>query len=130
MPRRSQHEILVHDSDAFLRRFTGANRRVNPESRRRAIRKRRLKKELKRIFSLDADCEPQVYGIGIKELWDIDDDKHVPGTVIHTQGWPLDDADGGGFIYLFLYLSLSLTLSLSIKRSNDFLICHRSNPRW
>jgi electron-transferring-flavoprotein dehydrogenase len=58
-----------------------------------------LSKELKRIFSLDTDCEPQVYGLGVKELWDIDDDKHVPGTVIHTQGWPLDDANGGGFIY-------------------------------
>ncbi|MGB3724067.1 MAG: electron transfer flavoprotein-ubiquinone oxidoreductase [Pacificimonas sp.] len=58
-----------------------------------------LSKELKRIFSLDSDCDPQIYGLGIKELWDIEDDKHVPGTVIHTQGWPLDDANGGGFIY-------------------------------
>ncbi len=58
-----------------------------------------LSKELKRMFSLDSDCDPQVYGLGVKELWDIEDDKHVPGTVIHTQGWPLDDADGGGFIY-------------------------------
>ena len=58
-----------------------------------------LTKELKRIFELDADSEPQVYGIGLKELWDIDPDKHVPGRVIHTQGWPLDDAWGGGFLY-------------------------------
>ncbi|KAK0348297.1 hypothetical protein LTR94_037834, partial [Friedmanniomyces endolithicus] len=53
-----------------------------------------------RIFDLRADCDPQVYGLGIKELWDIDPAKHVPGRVIHTQGWPLgDDANGGGFIY-------------------------------
>jgi electron-transferring-flavoprotein dehydrogenase len=58
-----------------------------------------LTKEVKRIFSLDANSEPQVYGIGLKELWDIDPGKHVPGRVIHTQGWPLDDAWGGGFIY-------------------------------
>ena len=58
-----------------------------------------LTKELKRIFELERDCQPQVYGIGLKELWDIDPDKHEPGRVIHTQGWPLDDAWGGGFLY-------------------------------
>src|SRR3546814_12623804 len=45
-----------------------------------------LTKELKRIFNLEANCAPQVYGIGLKELWDIDPAKHVPGRVIHTQG--------------------------------------------
>jgi electron-transferring-flavoprotein dehydrogenase len=58
-----------------------------------------LTKEVKRIFNLDANSQPQIYGIGLKELWDIDPSKHVPGRVIHTQGWPLDDAWGGGFIY-------------------------------
>src|SRR3546814_16558290 len=48
-----------------------------------------LTKELKRIFNLEANCAPQVSGIGLKELWDIDPAKHVPGRVIHTQGWPL-----------------------------------------
>ena len=59
-----------------------------------------LTKVLKPQFQLDADCEPQVYGIGIKELWDIDPALHAPGRVIHTQGWPLDQhANGGGFLY-------------------------------
>ncbi|SMQ59562.1 electron-transferring-flavoprotein dehydrogenase [Sphingopyxis terrae subsp. ummariensis] len=59
-----------------------------------------LTKMLKPQFALDADCEPQVYGIGIKELWDIDPANHAPGRVIHTQGWPLDaNANGGGFLY-------------------------------
>jgi electron-transferring-flavoprotein dehydrogenase len=58
-----------------------------------------LTKQLKKQFNLEADCQPQVYGIGIKELWDVDPAKHKPGTVIHTQGWPLDDAWGGGWIY-------------------------------
>src|SRR3712207_2365476 len=58
-----------------------------------------LTKEAKRIFDLDAESQPQVYGIGLKELWDIDPAKHRAGRVIHTQGWPLDDAWGGGFIY-------------------------------
>ena len=53
-----------------------------------------LTKELKRIFDLEAGSEPQVYAIGIKELWDIDPDQHVPGRVIHTQGWPLTEGVG------------------------------------
>jgi len=59
-----------------------------------------LTKVLKPQFALDSDCEPQVYGIGIKELWDIDPANHAPGRVIHTQGWPLDEnSNGGGFLY-------------------------------
>jgi electron-transferring-flavoprotein dehydrogenase len=59
-----------------------------------------LTKMLKPQFALDEDCEPQVYGIGVKELWDIDPENHAPGRVIHTQGWPLDEnANGGGFLY-------------------------------
>ncbi|MBA3940864.1 MAG: electron transfer flavoprotein-ubiquinone oxidoreductase [Sphingopyxis sp.] len=59
-----------------------------------------LTKMIKPQFALDSDCEPQVYGLGIKELWDIDPANHAPGRVIHTQGWPLDEnANGGGFLY-------------------------------
>jgi electron-transferring-flavoprotein dehydrogenase len=58
-----------------------------------------LTKQVKKTFNLDSGSQPQVYGIGLKELWDIDPAKHVPGRVIHTQGWPLEDAWGGGFIY-------------------------------
>jgi electron-transferring-flavoprotein dehydrogenase len=58
-----------------------------------------LTKILKRQFVLDADSEPQVYGLGMKELWDIDPALHQPGLVIHSQGWPLTDAYGGGFLY-------------------------------
>src|ERR1044072_3418696 len=58
-----------------------------------------LTKELKRSFKLEAERQSQVYGIGLKELWDVDPDLHEPGRVIHTQGWPLTDAWGGGFLY-------------------------------
>ncbi|WP_394269359.1 electron transfer flavoprotein-ubiquinone oxidoreductase [Qipengyuania sp.] len=60
-----------------------------------------LTKQMKQRFDLEADCQPQVYGLGVKEVWDIDPAKHVPGKVIHTQGWPLSESDtwGGGFIY-------------------------------
>ena len=59
-----------------------------------------LTKMIKPQFALDADCEPQVYGLGVKELWDIKPENHAEGRVIHTQGWPLDEnAKGGGFLY-------------------------------
>jgi electron-transferring-flavoprotein dehydrogenase len=60
-----------------------------------------LTKKLKVRYNLEANCQPQVYGLGIKEVWDIDPAKHVPGRVIHTQGWPLSESEswGGGFIY-------------------------------
>ncbi len=58
-----------------------------------------LTKQLESKFDLRADSEHQTYGIGIKELWDIDPAKHKPGRVIHSQGWPLTEDAGGGFIY-------------------------------
>ncbi len=59
-----------------------------------------LTKLLETRFDLRAGAQPQTYGIGIKELWDVAPDKHKPGHVIHSQGWPLDNKTaGGGFIY-------------------------------
>ncbi|MEM8827532.1 MAG: electron transfer flavoprotein-ubiquinone oxidoreductase, partial [Pseudomonadota bacterium] len=89
-----------------------------------------LTKELKRIFDLDADCEPQVYGIGIKELWDVEDSKHVPGTVIHTQGWPLDDANGGGFIYHQADGQVALGFVTWLSYKNPHLSPFQEMQRW
>ncbi|HTI17271.1 MAG TPA: electron transfer flavoprotein-ubiquinone oxidoreductase [Trinickia sp.] len=59
-----------------------------------------LGRQLNERFKLDKDADPQVYGIGIKELWEIDPAKHQPGLVIHTAGWPLDTQTyGGSFLY-------------------------------
>jgi electron-transferring-flavoprotein dehydrogenase len=59
-----------------------------------------LSKQLFERFHLREDCDPQTYGIGVKELWDLDPAKHQQGTVIHTAGWPMDrDTWGGSFIY-------------------------------
>ena len=55
-----------------------------------------LTKQLIRRFSLDAESGPQKYGIGLKELWEIPKEKHKPGLVQHTMGWPLGDSTGGG----------------------------------
>jgi len=59
-----------------------------------------LSKQLIAKFGLDRDSQPQTYGIGIKELWEVPPDKHQQGLIIHTVGWPLDSKTyGGSFIY-------------------------------
>ena len=59
-----------------------------------------LGKQVISKFKLDAGKDPQSYGIGLKELWEIDPAKHQPGLVVHTAGWPLDPATyGGSFLY-------------------------------
>ena len=59
-----------------------------------------LSKEVIARFGLDADCDVPKFGLGMKEVWDVDPEQHVPGKVVHTMGWPLgSNAGGGGFIY-------------------------------
>ncbi|MEW6372944.1 MAG: electron transfer flavoprotein-ubiquinone oxidoreductase [Pseudomonadota bacterium] len=59
-----------------------------------------LGKQLIAKYDLNKGKDPQTYGIGIKELWEIDPAKHKPGLVIHTAGWPLpSDTYGGSFLY-------------------------------
>jgi electron-transferring-flavoprotein dehydrogenase len=59
-----------------------------------------LGRRLEARFGLRASADPQHYGIGFKEIWQIDAAKHKPGEIVHTLGWPLDSAtDGGGFLY-------------------------------
>jgi electron-transferring-flavoprotein dehydrogenase len=59
-----------------------------------------LGKRLEQRFNLRAGAEPQVYGLGIKELWQVPAAQHVNGLVMHTAGWPLaSDTYGGGFCY-------------------------------
>jgi electron-transferring-flavoprotein dehydrogenase len=89
-----------------------------------------LTKELKRIFTLDEGSQPQVYGIGLKELWDIDPPKHVPGRVIHTQGWPLDDAWGGGFLYHQEAGQVALGFVVALNYRNPHLSPFEEFQRW
>ena len=59
-----------------------------------------LTKQLIRQFNLDKDRNPQVYTVGVKEVWDVPKEKNTGGRVIHTMGWPLRNEEfGGGFIY-------------------------------
>src|SRR5690606_1263801 len=47
-------------------------------------------------FNLRKDCDPQTYGLGIKEIWEIPKDKHKAGLIVHTTGWPMDSKTYGG----------------------------------
>ena len=90
-----------------------------------------LSKMLKKQFDLEADCQPQVYGIGIKELWDIDPSKHEPGRVIHTQGWPLDDETyGGGFLYHQANGQVALGFVVGLSYKNPYLSPFQEFQRW
>jgi electron-transferring-flavoprotein dehydrogenase len=61
-----------------------------------------LSQQLMFRFNLRDGVDPQVYGLGIKELWQVPKERHQPGLVIHSQGWPLQaDAGGGSFLYHF-----------------------------
>jgi len=89
-----------------------------------------LSKQLIKRYALDKNCSPQVYGIGLKELWDIPADKHVPGFVTHTQGWPLTDANGGGFIYHQANGQVALGFSVWLNYSNPYLSPFDEFQRW
>ncbi|MFT3967367.1 MAG: electron transfer flavoprotein-ubiquinone oxidoreductase [Sphingobium sp.] len=91
-----------------------------------------LTKQLKAKFDLEADCEPQVYGIGMKELWDIDPARHVPGRVIHTQGWPLTESDsgGGGFLYHQANNQVALGFVVTLDYRNPYVYPFEEFQRW
>jgi electron-transferring-flavoprotein dehydrogenase len=89
-----------------------------------------LTKILKRQFALDVNSEPQVYGLGMKELWDIDPAKHKPGLVIHTQGWPLTDAYGGGFLYHQANGQVALGFVVGLGYHNPHLYPFEEFQRW
>lgn len=59
-----------------------------------------LTRQLIQKYALDRDCQPQTYGIGIKEIWEVPEGRCQPGLVVHSTGWPLDSKTyGGSFIY-------------------------------
>ena len=73
-------------------------------------------------FALRDGVDPQVYGIGIKELWEIDPSKHQPGLVTHTVGWPMDmKTYGGSFQYHFEENLVSVGYVIGLDYSNPYL---------
>jgi len=89
-----------------------------------------LTKRLTEVFKLRDESGPQVYGLGIKELWDIPAERHKPGRVIHTQGWPLRDAWGGGFLYHQESNQVALGFVVSLDYANPYLSPFEEMQRW
>ncbi|MBK8323426.1 MAG: electron transfer flavoprotein-ubiquinone oxidoreductase [Betaproteobacteria bacterium] len=81
-----------------------------------------LGKSLQERFRLREDRDPAVYGLGIKELWEIDPAKHQPGLVIHGAGWPLeDDTYGGSWMYHLEDNQVSVGLVVGLGYANPYL---------
>jgi electron-transferring-flavoprotein dehydrogenase len=91
-----------------------------------------LTKRLRVQYDLERDCQPQVYGLGIKELWDIDPAKHVSGRVLHTQGWPLSESDswGGGFLYHQANHQVALGFVTALDYKNPYVSPFEEFQRW
>jgi electron-transferring-flavoprotein dehydrogenase len=81
-----------------------------------------LTRKLVERFALDKGREPQKYGLGLKELWEVRPEKHRPGLVQHTLGWPLDDRTGGGsFLYHYGANLVSVGFVVHLNYDNPYL---------
>ena len=81
-----------------------------------------LGKQLEQKFNLRAGKDPQVYGIGLKELWDIKPEQHQAGLVIHSAGWPLDNATyGGSFLYHMENNQVAVGYVVGLAYTNPYL---------
>ena len=81
-----------------------------------------LGKELIHQYQLDRSADPQSYGIGIKELWEVSPQNHQPGLVIHTAGWPLDSKTyGGSFLYHFGENKVAVGMVVGLSYRNPYL---------
>ncbi len=81
-----------------------------------------LGKQLIAKYALDQGRDPQTYGIGIKELWEIDPAKHQSGLVIHTAGWPLDSQTyGGSFLYHLENKQVAVGFAVGLAYQNPYL---------
>ncbi|HVP84028.1 MAG TPA: electron transfer flavoprotein-ubiquinone oxidoreductase [Rhizomicrobium sp.] len=90
-----------------------------------------LSKTLIARFGLDKDRDPQKFGIGIKELWQISPEKHRPGLVQHSFGWPLDGRTGGGsFLYHFDTNLVSVGFVLHLNYHNPWLFPFEEMQRF
>jgi electron-transferring-flavoprotein dehydrogenase len=78
-----------------------------------------LGKQLIKEFNLDEGKTPQHFAIGFKEIWEVDNDKHSPGDVVHSMGWPLKGGtSGGGFLYHFDNNRIAVGLIVDLNYSN------------
>jgi electron-transferring-flavoprotein dehydrogenase len=90
-----------------------------------------LGKQLIAKFNLDEGKDPQTYGIGIKEVWEIDPARHQPGFVMHTAGWPMEnDTYGGSFMYHLEDNKIAMGFITGLGYSNPYLSPFEEFQRW
>jgi electron-transferring-flavoprotein dehydrogenase len=90
-----------------------------------------LGKRLIEKYGLDAGKDPQTYGIGVKELWEIDPAMHQPGLVIHTAGWPLDTKTyGGSFLYHLENNQVAVGYVVGLAYENPYLSPYEEFQRY
>jgi electron-transferring-flavoprotein dehydrogenase len=90
-----------------------------------------LGKELIARFKLDDGRDPQTYGIGLKELWEVDAAVHRPGLVIHTAGWPLSsDTYGGSFLYHLENRQVAVGFVVGLGYANPWLSPYEEFQRY
>ena len=90
-----------------------------------------LGKSLESRFGLREGADPQHYGIGLKEVWNVDPARHRPGTVVHTFGWPLDNrTEGGGFLYHAENHQVYLGFVIALNYENPHLEPFAEFQRW
>ncbi|MCZ2204138.1 electron transfer flavoprotein-ubiquinone oxidoreductase [Bartonella sp. A05] len=81
-----------------------------------------IAKQLMQKFDLNKDCEPQKFGLGLKELWEVNPKKHKLGLVQHFTGWPLDNhTGGGGFLYHLENNLISIGFVVHLDYKNPYL---------
>ena len=90
-----------------------------------------LGKELMERFDLRDGAEPQSYGIGLKELWEVEPEKHHEGLVVHSAGWPLDNETyGGSFLYHFENNQVAVGFVVGLDYKNPYLSPYEEFQRF
>ena len=89
-----------------------------------------LSKQAISMYNLRKESQPQTYGIGLKEVWRVDPEKHDAGKVIHTMGWPLTNSTyGGGFLYHMDGGLVSMGIVIGLDYKNPYLSPYRELQR-
>ena len=90
-----------------------------------------LGKQLETHYGLRQGADPQVYGIGLKELWEVKPEQHRPGLVVHTAGWPLDRATyGGSFLYHMENRQVAVGFVVGLGYANPYLSPYEEFQRF
>jgi electron-transferring-flavoprotein dehydrogenase len=90
-----------------------------------------LGRQLEAKFGLRKNSDPQVFGIGLKELWDVKPEKHQPGLVVHTAGWPLDgETYGGSFLYHMENHQVAVGFVVGLAYTNPYLNPYEEFQRY